>query len=159
MAKKKIDAHSNGHGDGFNAFASAMMPVISPKTNVPQIYASAFEDAVAQINAALAPGVSVVATLRTRAAELNEMADLIEVTLAAKTNEATEEDDEDKKTEESPSNAKSSKVVAAKDSAKKDETAKDGAAKDGESKDDVGKKPEGDDAKSAETSPSGEGAG
>ena len=112
MAKKQTP---NGDG-GLGAFAGAMAPILNPKLQVHQIYASAFEDAISQINASLQPAGSIVTSIRARAAELSELADLIETTLAAKEREKVkdaegmkedmQEDCADKGEQEKPSSGK-----------------------------------------------------
>ncbi|MBI5305508.1 MAG: hypothetical protein HY868_25490 [Chloroflexi bacterium] len=79
-----------------HAFASA-----AQTDSVQLIYASAFADAVKQLNASLTEGNSLSAQLRARATELNQLGDLVDTTLAASQAEPGE-DDEAKEDPEKP---------------------------------------------------------
>ncbi len=82
MAKPKIKS----------AFESATSQLFDPK----MIYASAFEHAARQIEAALGGAEKVSALIRAQAQELVEFADLLDTTLAAKSEAPDEPKDEPK---------------------------------------------------------------
>ncbi len=85
MAKPKIKS----------AFESAMGQLLDPKV----IYASAFEHAARQIEAALESGEKLSEMIRARALELVEFADLVDTTLAARS-EALDEEPQENQGEE-----------------------------------------------------------
>ena len=98
-------------------FADATMPAPSPEIRTQEIYASAFEDAARQLNATLeAGGTDLVATIRARAQEMNDLAALVETALttasghseahtSAKETTKQEEEVEDREEEDDPRNS------------------------------------------------------
>ncbi len=65
------------------AFAAAVATILNPELQAGQIYAAAFADASKQIQAGLESPKTLAGEIRARAAQLNELADLIDTTLAA----------------------------------------------------------------------------
>ncbi len=87
------------------AFAAAVATILNPELQAGQIYAAAFADATKQIQAGLESPKTLSGEIRARAAQLNELADLIDTTLAAadqRADEGKEEvtDDEGKENSE-----------------------------------------------------------
>lgn len=65
------------------AFAAAVATILNPNLQAEQVYAAAFADATKQIQAGLESSKTLAGEIRARAAQLNELADLIDTTLAA----------------------------------------------------------------------------
>ncbi len=65
------------------AFAAAVATILNPNLQAEQVYAAAFADATKQIQAGLESPNTLAGEIRARAAQLNELADLIDTTLAA----------------------------------------------------------------------------
>ncbi len=71
--EKKLDA----------TFAAAVATILNPELQAGQIYTAAFADATKQIQVGLEAPKTLSGEIRARAAQLNELADLIDTTLAA----------------------------------------------------------------------------